>query len=138
MSVLLRVLPALIQLVLLVYCLIDCIQTDSILVRNLSKTVWILLIIFVPIVGPIAWLVAGRPQREEHRNVPWPSTQTSGFPEYERPRQQAPDDDPAYLESLRRSDTEHEQILRKWEEDLRKRDRELRDGGAGEQGGSSS
>lgn len=123
-----RVLPALIQLALMVFCLIDCIQTDSILVRNLSKGWWILLIIFVPIVGPIAWLVAGRPQRQQS-SVPWPSTRTSGFPEYERPRRPAPDDDPEFLSSISKTDDEHERTLRQEEENLRKRESELRDKG---------
>ena len=56
-----RYLPFLIEIALLVYCLIDCIQTD--VPRNLSKTTWVFVIILLPIVGGIAWLVAGRPER---------------------------------------------------------------------------
>lgn len=106
MGVLVRYLPFLIELALVVYCLIDCISTDSLLVRNLNKTVWVLLIIFVPIVGSIAWLVAGRPERSQRASssVPWPSTATAGFPEYERPRPLGPDDDPRFLASLDRLD----------------------------------
>jgi hypothetical protein len=123
----LRALPVLIQLGLLVYCLIDCIQTDSILVRNLSKTTWVLLIVFLPLVGGIAWLVAGRPERgAQAPTVPWPSTATAGFPEYERPRAAAPDDDPEFLAGLRASDDQHERMLRDWEADLRAREQQLR------------
>ena len=64
MFFLLRGLPVLIELGLLVYCLIDAIQTPSQDHRNLAKPLWILLIILVPIVGGIAWLVAGRPPRQ--------------------------------------------------------------------------
>ncbi len=124
-----RVLLILVPLVLLVYCLIDCIQTDESLVRNLPKMAWILIIIFVSVVGPIAWLVAGRPAREQRRNVAWPSGATSGFPEYERPRIKGPDDDPDFLRSMRKADDNHEAMLRKWEEDLRKREEGLRDEG---------
>ena len=125
----LRFLPVLIELFLLVFCLIDCIQTNESDVRNLGKVWWILLILFIPVIGPVAWLVAGRPQRGERRTVGWPSTKTSGFPEYERPsqrRQLAPDDDPEFLAQMRRSNAEQEDLLRKWEDDLRRREQELR------------
>jgi hypothetical protein len=122
-----RFLPYGIELFLLVFCLIDCIQTPEQDVRNLGKVWWVLLILFFPVVGAIAWLVAGRPTAAKRgRQVPWPSTRTAGFPEYERPRRAlAPDDDPEFLDQLRRHNTEHEQMLRTWEEDLRRREREL-------------
>jgi len=47
--------------VLLVYCLIDAITSDGSEIRNLGKVWWILLILFFPITGAIAWLVGGRP-----------------------------------------------------------------------------
>jgi hypothetical protein len=122
----LRVLPALIELALIIYCLIDCIQTPADEVRNLPKVVWILLILLIPIVGPVVWLVAGRPQRGPKRQVPWPSTQTAGFPEYERPRPTGPDDDPEFLQEMKRGNDEQEQLLRRWEEDLREREERLR------------
>ena len=123
----LRFLPYIIELGLLVFCLIDCIQTDSIVMRNLSKTTWILLIIFVPIVGAVAWLVAGRPQGDQRRTaVPWPSTATAGFPEYERPRPaRGPDDDDDFLADLRSSDRDHETMLAQWEAQLRDREAQL-------------
>ena len=121
-----RFLPIAVEIVLLVYCLIDCIQTDESEVRNLRKAWWILLILFFPIIGAIAWLVAGRPARRTRRQTAWPSTATAGFPEYERPRQVvAPDDDPEFLEEMRRGDAEQEKLLRTWEEDLKRREREL-------------
>jgi hypothetical protein len=126
----LRFLPFLIELFLLVFCLIDCIQTDESDVRNLGKVWWILLILFIPVIGPVAWLVAGRPLRGERRAISWPSTKTSGFPEYERPSSQrrplAPDDDPEFLAQMRRSNAEQEDLLRKWEDDLRRREQDLR------------
>ena len=123
----LRFLPFVLELILLVYCLIDCIQTDEAEVRNLRKLWWILLIIFFPLVGGIAWLVAGRPKRDNRRrDVPWPSTRTAGFPEYERPRPLGPDDDPEFLRELRRGDAEQEKLLRGWEDDLRRREQAMR------------
>lgn len=121
-----RFLPVVVELALLVYCLVDCIQTDRSEVRNLGKGWWIVLILVFPLIGGIAWLVAGRPARGQRRSVPWPSTQTAGFPEYERPRPLGPDDDPAYLEQLRHGNQQHEQMLQKWEEDLRRREERMR------------
>ena len=118
-----RYLPFLIELALLVYCLIDCIQTD--VPRNLSKTTWVFVIIILPVVGGIAWLVAGRPEHRPARNVAWPSTQTAGFPEYERPRRSAPDDDAEFLAGMRSSDQTHEQMLKDWEAQLREREQRL-------------
>lgn len=118
-----RYLPFLIEIALLVYCLIDCIQTD--VPRNLSKTTWVFVIILLPIVGGVAWLVAGRPEHRPRRNVPWPSTQTAGFPEYERPRRSSPDDDPEFLAAMRSSDDEHEKMLKDWEAQLRDREQRL-------------
>ena len=120
----LRFLPYVLEIALLVYCLIDCIQTD--VPRNLSKTTWVFVIILLPLVGGIAWLVAGRPERRPARNVPWPSTQTAGFPEYERPRRSSPDDDPEFLAGMRTSDDKHEQMLKDWEAQLRDREHKLK------------
>lgn len=121
-----RYLPFLIELGLLVYCLIDCIQTDSSLVRNLPKAGWVVLIVILPLAGGIAWLVAGRPEPSRGRQVPWPSTRTAGFPEYERPRASSPDDDAEFLATMKKSDQDHEQMLRDWERQLREREAKLK------------
>jgi len=123
---LVRYLPVVIELALLVYCLIDCIQSDEGSVRNLPKTLWVLLIIFLPIVGSVAWLVVGRPLGAPTRSVPWPSTRTAGFPEHERPRTaMAPDDDPEFLAGLAASNSRHERMLADWEAQLREREQRL-------------
>ena len=48
-----RYLPYVIHVALLFYALIDCIQTDQILIRNLPKMVWLFMIILIPVIGPI-------------------------------------------------------------------------------------
>ena len=83
----LRYLPALLSLALTVYCLVDAIQTDNAAVRNLPKIGWLVLILLFPLVGPAAWLIAGRPRRG-------PRTVT----QQRRPR--GPDDDPDFLKGL--------------------------------------
>jgi hypothetical protein len=86
-----RVLPWLLSIALTVYAVVDCVQTDEQRIRNLPKLLWLLLILLFPLVGPIAWFIAGRPQRgsagdrgRTHRPPP--------------PR--GPDDDPDFLRRL--------------------------------------
>jgi hypothetical protein len=101
---LLRGLPVLIEVGLLIYCLIDAIQTPGNQVRNLPKLLWILLIVLVPLVGGIAWLFAGRPTEAGDT---WRIG--DGFPEHDRPRPArsiAPDDDAEFLARLRRPNDE--------------------------------
>ncbi|MFI7589586.1 hypothetical protein ACIB24_21170 [Spongisporangium articulatum] len=60
--------------------------------------------------------------------VPWRSTQTAGFPEYERPvagRSTGAIDDQLQRD-LDRVDREHEEALRRWEADLRAREEKLK------------
>ena len=120
-----RYLPFIIELALTVYALIDCVQAGP-SVRNLPQWGWIVLIVFVPVVGAVAYLVAGRPVTSRPRNVPWPATTTAGFPEYERPPR-GPDDDPEFLAGIHGSDAQHEQMLKEWEEQLREREKKLRE-----------
>ena len=126
MLLLTRGLPVIIELGLLIYCLINCIQTPADEVRNLPKVGWIVLIVLLPLIGSIAWLAAGRPQGRRG-SAPWLAGPTSGFPEYERPRRTvAPDDDPDFLRELNQVDGQHEKLLSDWEEDLRRREQEVR------------
>ena len=67
---------------LMVYCLIEAISTSESNIRNLPKIVWILLILFFPLVGSVAWLVAGRP--ENGGRLTREQGGSPGFPEYER------------------------------------------------------
>jgi Phospholipase_D-nuclease N-terminal len=121
----LRVLPAFIAVALLVAALIDAAQTPESQVRNLQKWVWILIILVVPFAGPVSWFIAGRP-----RNTgPVTATNRQGptRPRFEQPHfGRAPDDDPEFLAGLKSLDTEHEELLKKWEADLKRREEELR------------
>ncbi|MCU1587154.1 MAG: hypothetical protein JWN31_647 [Frankiales bacterium] len=93
---------ALIGLCLLVYCVLNVITTPSEQCRNLPKLVWLVLVIVFPLVGGIAWLVAGRPQ-SPGRSLPYKGN-TGIPPEYDRPGRasaQNPDDDAAFLADLR-------------------------------------
>jgi hypothetical protein len=95
----------LLELVLLVYCVLNVITTPEQQVRNLPKLLWLALVILLPLVGGIAWLVAGRPLSGAARPGGAPYKGNSGrFPEYERPGRATahnPDDDEAFLRGLR-------------------------------------
>jgi hypothetical protein len=91
-----RTLPFLISLVLSVYALFSCIQTRDEDVPHLPKLVWIVLIVFVPYVGPITWLLLSRraavtSERPARPAGPKPPA-----------RPVAPDDDPDFLATLER------------------------------------
>lgn len=111
----LRYLPVLILIGLELYALIDCLRTDDRDVRNWPKVAWVLLIIFVPLIGVILWFTLGRPRSETPQAV------------HRGPV--APDDDPEFLRNLdtaRRQKTEEER-LRQLRAELEERERKLRD-----------
>jgi Phospholipase_D-nuclease N-terminal len=115
----------LVDLALLVVALIDCLSTDEYAVRNLPKGMWVFLILLFSPIGAIVWLVAGRPQNHNvGRAGDW--RPGNGFPEYDRPRNRAPDDDPEFLRTTGRALREDEEMFAKWEADLRCREEELR------------
>jgi hypothetical protein len=120
-----KVLPFVFELALLVFCVIDAIQTPDVDVRNMPKWAWILLILVFPLVGGIAWLVAGRPTRT--RASGW--APGSGSPKPEPPRAQQNDIDQRLEADLARLDREQEDSLRKWEAELRERENRLRNDG---------
>lgn len=94
-----RFLPGILLVVLLIYCWIEIAQSDSAQVRQLSRGLWAL-IVLIPLAGPIAWLVYGRPNGDEvARAAPRP-----------KPRVVAPDDDPEFLRSLRRQQPPHDDL----------------------------
>jgi hypothetical protein len=96
------ILMAAAALVLLILALISGLSAER--VRNAPRFVWILLILFLPIAGPIAYLLWGRPVR------PRPARRPS-----------SPDDDPDFLRSV---ETDSEKARRE-RELLAKLEREL-------------
>jgi hypothetical protein len=85
-----RYLPMILLVVLAIYCWVEIVMSDPRQVRQLPRAIWAL-IVLIPLVGPIGWLVYGRPNGDTPR-------QTAPKP---RPRVVAPDDDPDFLRSLR-------------------------------------
>lgn len=87
-----RLLPFLLILALWIYAFIDCLNTPENEVRKLPKVVWVIIILLFGqvLLGPIAWLVVGRPRR----NAPY------GAVRADERRWVAPDDNPDFLKSL--------------------------------------
>ena len=119
-------------LVLWLYCVFDVIATDESSMRNLPKFGWLVVVIILPTVGSLAWLLLGRPTGAglypggEH-----PSQQRGGARRPQRsrpsaPRVQAPpkgpEDSPDFMKALE----EQKWILQQWEQDLRRREEQLR------------
>ncbi len=98
----LRVLFPVLVLAVTVYALIECIQTQDEQVRNLPKLIWILLIVIAPLVGGLAWLIAGRPQSILPGGGPGgQGRQGPGRSPQNRPQApRGPDDDPDFLRGL--------------------------------------
>ncbi|MFB4194792.1 PLD nuclease N-terminal domain-containing protein [Streptomyces carpaticus] len=126
----LRVLMYLVPLALAIYALVDCISTKDEEVKHLPKLIWILLIVFAWIIGPIAWIFIGR-----KRGAAAGGTGTG--PGFGRRSGGggggwvAPDDNPDFLRSLndekqREENAKDKELLESWEEDLRRREEDLR------------
>ncbi|EWS99910.1 membrane protein [Intrasporangium oryzae NRRL B-24470] len=73
-----------------IYAFVDCVQTNRRIVRILPKPVW-LLVVLVPVLGPIVWLVAGRTDARGGRPPQAPRRP---------PGPRGPDDDPEFLRRL--------------------------------------
>ena len=119
-----------VSLCLMVFCLVEVIRTPEEDVRNLPKMFWLLLVLFFPLVGSVAWLVAGRPQSAPRRPGPY-ERNAPQFPEYDRPGRAAasnPDDDEAFLRQVRARAEEQRRKL----EEQQKREREEKGGPASE------
>ncbi|OQR60073.1 hypothetical protein B6E66_30885 [Streptomyces maremycinicus] len=131
----LRYLPFLLVLALWIYAFIDCLNTPEEEVRGLPKVVWVIIILLFGevLVGPVAWLVAGKARR-----APVGGGTAGGSPRVRRAEWVAPDDNPEFLKSLK-NDTDNEgegkndeALLKDWEADLRRREDELKRRESGE------
>jgi hypothetical protein len=120
-------------LALWAYCIFDVISTDESLMRNMPKILWLVVVILLPTVGSVAWLLLGRPEGAGLRPGDTSSYRVPRAPRAPLlgPAPTAPDDDPAFLARL----DDESKRLRAWEEDLKRREDELRRGE--DQGGGS-
>ncbi|MFI1162067.1 PLD nuclease N-terminal domain-containing protein [Streptomyces sp. NPDC020801] len=118
-----RYLPFLLVLALWIYAFIDCLNTPEEEVRGLPKVGWVIVILLFGevLVGPIAWLAAGKV-----RHTPANGSTPSQWHRNHRSTWVAPDDDPEFLKSLKAENNKDEALLKDWEADLRRREEELR------------
>jgi hypothetical protein len=132
-------------LALWVYCIFDVIATEQAAVRNLPKGIWLIIVILLPDVGSIAWLLLGRPER-----AGWRPGDTEVRRGMTRSRAVGPEDAPDFIARMEARDqmlaawaeedrakelngpttkppSDDEQArLAAWEEDLARREAELR------------
>lgn len=83
---------------LTLYALLDAVRTPAHEARTLPKWLWVLVTLLFPVVGPLMWLILGRPKAQpaagahrgfgQRRNTPTPSVSS-------------PDDDEEYLRWLK-------------------------------------
>jgi hypothetical protein len=116
----------LLVMLLWVFCLIDAITADEGSIRYLPKIMWILLVVFLPFAGSLAWLVAGRPVDGGIWGGPGGGSNnrrsSSVFPEYEtRPGRQTAQNPEADAEFLRQC-RERAEEQRRVERERRRRD----------------
>lgn len=135
----LRIAMFVVPVVLCLYCVVEAISSRDDEVRNLPKVLWIVLILFFPFVGSIAWLAAGRPQAQSRRLEAW-EREATDFPEYDRHGRfaaAAPEADSEFLRTVRERAEEQRrkgQEMKRAEEEARRRaegDQEEPDDSAG-------
>jgi len=99
---------ALLAIAFWVYSIVDCALQDATRHRGVSKPVWILIVILLPVLGGILWFVIGRTRRAPIA------------------ARRAPDDDPEFLGSLG-SISDQDERIRRLEEELAALDSESPD-----------
>jgi hypothetical protein len=102
------ILLAAVQLVLFVLALISVLSTER--VRNAPRTVWALLILLIPLLGPISYFLWGRPVPAPHEGTPIRQTKS---------RPSSPDDDADFLRSMNTEQSRRDrEMLAQWEKEF--------------------
>ena len=84
---------------LTLYTLLDAVRTPAHEARTLPKWLWVLVTLLFPVVGPLMWLLLGRPKAQPAAGGPRPGFgQRRGTP---APSVSSPDDDEEYLRWLK-------------------------------------
>ena len=104
-----------IVVLLLIFAVVDVAVLERSRVRFLPRIGWIVLVVVLPIVGPVIWFIVGRGRPGESNSVAAPGL-ASG-----RVGPIAPDDDPDFLGRLNR-DQEQEERIRELEKRLEELD----------------
>ncbi len=105
-----------IVVLLVIFAAVDIAVLERSRVRFLPKLAWIVLVVVLPIAGPVIWFIVGRGRPGDgYSGVPTSPTSTRLGPI-------APDDDPDFLGRLHREQEQEERIR-----ELEKRLNELGD-----------
>lgn len=117
---------------LTIYALLDAVRTPAREERTLPKWLWVLVTLFFPVVGPIMWLILGRP-KEQLAAQPAAGAPRPGFGQRRStpaPSVSSPDDDEEYLRWLK-AKAERERRSREAEsndkQDSERKDPEFKD-----------
>lgn len=107
------VLASLLAFALTLYCIVDIVSTPVSAVRVMPKLPWAIVVLFLPLIGSAAWLLAGRPLdaglapgSRSPRSVSSGSERPSrggrqgGAASSPRARPRGPDDDPEFLRRI--------------------------------------
>ena len=113
---------------LTLYTLLDAVRTPTHEARTLPKWLWVLVTLFFPVVGPLMWLILGRPKAQPAAGTPRPGFgQRRSTP---APSVSSPDDDEEYLRWLK-AKAERERRSREAEsndkQDSERKDPEFKD-----------
>lgn len=102
---------AAVELALVALALISCLSAERHAVRSMPRVAWVAVILLLPLLGPIAWFLAGRPRPTGGRPARAPRPPVS------------PDDDPDFLRSLDADDARRDrELFENWERDLHPRE----------------
>lgn len=108
---------------LTLYTLLDAVRTPAHEARTLPKWLWVIVTLLFPVVGPIMWLILGRPKAQPAAGAPRPGfSQRRNTP---APSVSSPDDDEEYLRWLK-AKAERERRSREAESN-NKQDSDLKD-----------
>lgn len=105
-----------IVILLMIFAVVDVAVLERSRVRFLPKVAWTVLIVVLPIIGPVIWFIVGRGRPGESNSVPIAAARASRLGPI------APDDDPDFLGRLHREQEQEERIR-----ELEKRLNELGD-----------
>lgn len=98
-----------IAVVVTVYAVVDCAMSDGSKSRVFRKSTWLVVILLVPIVGPLLWILVGR-------GILLKPAPAAAAPA-------APDDDETFLRSIG-VEASHDDTIRRLEDELRALDDE--------------
>jgi hypothetical protein len=98
-----------------VYCLVSVVSAPDGRIRHLPKLWWLVIVLFFPFVGSVAWLIAGRP-----RSATTPRSRRERaapeFPGYDRPGRATATDPAKDEEFLRKVRERAEEQRRRYEQ----------------------